>query len=193
MKPGGKLTRRSFLGRVAGASFVGAAGLVTGAQPAEALQRCSDNDTGRNADPINRGRRCGSNRPRSCTDGDTGRYGDPIGRGRRCATARPDNCSDGDLGRNGDPAGRGRRCNNNNYQPQPCSDSDTGRNADPGGQGRRCNGGNNNARPYTGYTDQDSGAYRDEPNYGRGRQRPTCSDSDTGNNSDPAGRGRRCS
>ena len=61
-----KLDRRSFLRRVGAAASVGALGVVAGS-PARALQ-ITDSDTGRNADPIGRGRGTG------VTDSDTGRY-----------------------------------------------------------------------------------------------------------------------
>ena len=70
---------------------------------------CSDSDRGRNADPINRGRRCRNNNGRRYTgvsDSDTGNRADPHGYG----TGRRRACSDSDRGRNADQAGRGRRC-----------------------------------------------------------------------------------
>ncbi len=166
MKPGGKLNRRSFLATVAGASFVGAAGVVTGSASAETVEQCSDSDTGSNSDPGGRGRNCGT----------------------RNRVRQPSNCSDSDTGRYGDPGGNGRRCSS---PQESCSDSDTGRYSDPSGRGRRC--GAANGRPYTGVTDSDQGANRDVAGYGRGRRRRSCTDSDTGSNRDPAGRGRRCS
>lgn len=98
--------RRSFLGRIlGGATAVGALGAVTGFAPAPATV-CTDGDTGGNADPVGRGRRCAATS--GCSDSDTGTYGDPSGNGRRCAA--PAACTDGDSGRYGDPVGRGRRC-----------------------------------------------------------------------------------
>lgn len=105
MTPTRKMTRRSFLGRVAGGVAGGAALMAFSTTEAEAFQ-CTDSDTGRNADRAGRGRRC--RRPaNNCTDRDTGRYADPVGRGRRC---RRRSCTDSDTGRNSDPVGRGRRC-----------------------------------------------------------------------------------
>ena len=45
--------------------------------------------------------------PRECTDNDSGRYADPRGRGRRCRQ-QPQSCTDADQGRNEDEAGQGR-------------------------------------------------------------------------------------
>src|SRR5688572_14564101 len=92
MKPTRKLSRRSFLGRVAGGALVGGAALTVLGGRAEALQ--TDNDSGPNADPAGRGR--------GVTDNDRGRNADPAGRGRGTGV------SDNDSGRNADPAGRGR-------------------------------------------------------------------------------------
>jgi hypothetical protein len=117
-------------------------------------RNCTDRDTGRNADPIGRGRRCGGRRWTGVTDSDSGANGDPANYGQRGGNRA---CTDRDSGRNADPAGRGRRCggrawtgvtdsdSGNNRDPASygrgrnnCSDSDSGRNGDPGGRGRRC-------------------------------------------------------
>lgn len=84
-------------------------------------------------------------RPSGCSDSDTGANADPGGRGRRCSPAST-GCSDSDSGANADPGGRGRRCS---QVTTGCSDSDSGANADPGGRGRRCGGndGRNGATP----------------------------------------------
>ena len=82
MKPTRKLSRRSFLGRVAGGAIAGGAALTVLGGPAEAFQ-VTDSDTGPNADPVGRGRG-----GRSCSDSDTGRNADPGGRGRRCGGGR---------------------------------------------------------------------------------------------------------
>ena len=106
MTPTRKMTRRSFLGRVAGGVVGGAALMAVTTTEAQAFQ-CTDNDLGRYADPVGRGR-CRRRRPsNSCTDRDTGRYADPVGRGRRC---RRRSCTDNDVGRYSDPIGRGRHC-----------------------------------------------------------------------------------
>ena len=99
MKPTRKLSRRSFLGRVAGGAIAGGAALTILTGPARA-QGCSDSDSGPNGDPAGRGRRCGG-----CTDSDTGRYADGVGRGRRCGRT---GLTDGDSGGNADPGGNGR-------------------------------------------------------------------------------------
>jgi hypothetical protein len=124
MKPTRKLTRRSFLGRVAGGAVGGAVLIAGGASAAEALQ-VSDNDSGANSDPAGRGRT-------GVTDNDSGSNSDRPnhGRGRRRAASssqRP--CTDNDTGRNSDPQARGR---GTGY-----SDSDSGRNSDRPDCGRR--------------------------------------------------------
>ena len=123
MKPTRKLTRRSFLGRVAGGVVGGAALLATGAQEAEALQ-VTDRDTGSNSDPVGRGYT-------GYSDSDSGRNADRVNHGRRGRRARGgiQGCTDNDRGSNSDPAGRGRGTG--------ASDSDSGRNSDPAGCGRR--------------------------------------------------------
>lgn len=123
MKPTRKLTRRSFLGRVAGGVVGGAALLATSAQEAEALQ-VTDRDTGRNSDPVGRGYT-------GYSDSDSGRNADRVNHGRRGRrrSGGIQGCTDNDRGANSDPAGRGRG--------NRTSDSDSGRNADPAGCGRR--------------------------------------------------------
>lgn len=106
MKMTRKLSRRSFLGTVAGGALAGGGALIVMSGTAGAVQR-TDNDTGPRADPPGRGTRTGrtdadpSDQPGRGTV--TGRTdGDPSDRpqrGRRC--------SDSDSG---DPAGGGRRC-----------------------------------------------------------------------------------
>ena len=127
MKPTRRLSRRSFLGRVAGGAVAAGAAMTVLTGPAEA-QGCSDSDSGRYGDPAGRGRRCG----RSCTDSDTGRNSDGVGRGRRCGQ-RP-SITDGDSGGNSDPAGRGR--GPRRVRPSGLTDSDAGRNADRPSYGR---------------------------------------------------------
>jgi hypothetical protein len=122
-----KISRRSFLGTVAGGAVgigaiavVGteAAGAATVLDPARSSDRDpSDPPAHNDSDPVNRNRR-------PCTDNDRGRRADPPGRGRRCRTPQPRTCSDSDTGRS-DPA-RG-------------SNSDTDRGVrDPVGRGRNC-------------------------------------------------------
>ncbi|MDB5668933.1 MAG: hypothetical protein JWL74_1883 [Alphaproteobacteria bacterium] len=123
MKPTRKLTRRSFLGRVAGGVVGGAALLATGAQEAEALQ-VTDRDTGANSDPVGRGYT-------GYSDSDSGRSADRANHGRRGRRSGGgiQGCSDNDRGSNSDPAGRGRG--------NGASDNDSGQNSDPAGCGRR--------------------------------------------------------
>jgi hypothetical protein len=179
MKPTRKLSRRSFLGRVAGGAIVGGAALTVLTGPAEAMQ-ASDSDSGPNADPSGRGR----GNP-NCSDSDSGQYGDPGGRGRRCGRTNT-GCSDSDSGQNGDPSGRGRRCGGGRGT-SGLTDRDTGRYADPAGNGR--------GTRRSGLTDRDTGSHSDPAGNGRGR-RGRCTgvtDGDSGANSDPArcGRGPR--
>ena len=79
MKPTRKLSRRSFLGRVAGGAIVGGAALTVLGGSAEA--QVTDGDRGPNADPAGRGRgprgRC-----TGLTDSDSGRNADPARCGR---------------------------------------------------------------------------------------------------------------
>jgi hypothetical protein len=102
MKSNRKLSRRSFLTRVAGGAVATGGALVLLSGKAEA-QGVTDSDSGPHADGAGRGR--GSNHIRGCTDNDTGSNADPAGNGRGNRT------SDADSGPNSDPAncGRGRR------------------------------------------------------------------------------------
>jgi hypothetical protein len=164
-----KLSRRSFLAQVAGASVTGAGALAAVAGEAAAFQ-LTDSDTGPRADPAGRGRGA-----RGVTDGDPG---DPAGRGRGGITdndpgdpvghGRGAGVTDGDPG---DPVGRGR---GRGSGPSGVSDTDP---RDPAGSGR--------GRGRTGITDRDPA----DPN---GNGRGSCSDSDRGLGADPGGRGRRC-
>jgi hypothetical protein len=106
MKTTRRLSRRSFLGTVAGGAMVGGGALVALSGSAGAIQR-SDNDSGPRADPPGRGTRTGrtdqdsSDRPGRGTltglnDSDPA---DPPNRGR--------GCNDTDSS---DQPGRGRRC-----------------------------------------------------------------------------------
>lgn len=177
-----KVSRRSFLGQVAGgAAGVGALAVVGGS-----AAQAGDAPTNDFAKPDGGG---GDKLAQGCSDSDTGRYADGIGHGRNCRPNYGQNCTDGDTGRYGDPVGRGRNCGGRRPRRQEsCSDRDTGRGADPIGRGRRCAG-----RTYTGVTDNDSGPGRDPANYGRrGRNNGSCSDSDSGRYGDEAGHGRNC-
>src|SRR4051812_30091711 len=73
MKPTRRLSRRSFLARVAGGAIVAGGALTMVGAPAGALQ-VTDSDRGPNADPAGRGR--------GVTDSDSGPNADPAGRGR---------------------------------------------------------------------------------------------------------------
>ncbi len=94
MKITRKLSRRSFLGQVAGGAVAGAGALVV--LSGEASAQVTDSDTGPRADPVGRGRGRGRS---GVTDSDPS-DAPQRGRGRRA-------CSDSDPG---DPVGRGRRC-----------------------------------------------------------------------------------
>jgi hypothetical protein len=101
MKSERKLSRRSFLTRVAGGAVVAGGAMVMLTGKAEA--QVTDTDSGAHADQPGRGR--GSNHIRGCTDNDTGSNADQGGNGRG------NRISDNDSGPNEDPAscGRGRR------------------------------------------------------------------------------------
>ena len=116
----GKLSRRSFLTRVAGAAVVtGAAGTVAGC----ATTGYTDSDVGRYGDPAGAGRGgSGGYGSTGATDSDTGRYADPVGNGRGGGY------TDTDTGRYADPVGGGRGGG--------VTDSDTGSYSDPAGRGR---------------------------------------------------------
>jgi hypothetical protein len=75
------VSRRSFLLSVAGISVAGAAGCTTQNAPQDAqwdpLDSAAPKDRGR----VRTGREA---RPSNCSDGDTGPQADPHNRGRRC-------------------------------------------------------------------------------------------------------------
>ena len=102
MKTSRKLSRRSFLTRVAGGAVAGGGALMLLSGPAEALQ-VTDRDSGPHSDPPGRGR--GNAHIRGCSDRDSGPNADSAGNGRGNRT------NDADSGPNADPAncGRGRR------------------------------------------------------------------------------------
>jgi hypothetical protein len=103
-----KLSRRSFMARVAGGAVAGGGALVILGGQARALQ-ISDRDP---TDPANR---------TGLTDSDPS---DPAGN----APVRARGCTDNDRGNNSDPAGRGRG--------NGITDNDRGSNADRAGCGR---------------------------------------------------------
>lgn len=102
MKPVRKLSRRSFLTRVAGTAVAAGGAMVVLGGTAQAFQ-VTDSDQGARADPQGRGR--GNTRIRGCTDNDSGPRADPAGNGRG------NRVSDSDSGPTADQAncGRGRR------------------------------------------------------------------------------------
>jgi hypothetical protein len=118
MKPTRKVSRRSFLNRVAGAAAGGAFLLVSG----EAHAQVSDHDP---TDPIGRGRGGGT----GVTDSDTGPGADPRGRGRGGSAPGSTGVTDSDSGANADAVGRGRGGSG-------ITDTDSGPYADPRGRGR---------------------------------------------------------
>ena len=101
MKSVRKLSRRSFLTRVAGSAVAAGGAMVMLTGKAEA--QVTDSDSGPHADGAGHGR--GSNHIRGCTDNDSGSNADQAGNGRG------NRRSDSDSGPNADPAncGRGRR------------------------------------------------------------------------------------
>ena len=120
MKPVRRLSRRSFLGRVAGGAVVGGAALTVLGGQAQALQ-VTDGDSGPGSDPAGRGRG-------NLTDSDSGNLADSPGRGRGPRRAT---CTDRDSGGNSDSPGNGRGTG--------ITDGDSGSNADSArcGRGRR--------------------------------------------------------
>lgn len=99
MKSRGKISRRSFLTRVAGGAVVGGGAMMMMTGKAQA--QVTDADSGRTADGAGHGR--GTARIRGCTDGDSGATADPANNGRG------NRRSDSDSGPNSDPANCGRR------------------------------------------------------------------------------------
>ena len=81
MKPRRTVSRRSFIASVAGASALGLAACATGSRPGE-----TEWDPLENGAPRDRGRvRPGSEAPPTrCSDGDSGPDADTHNRGRRC-------------------------------------------------------------------------------------------------------------
>ena len=117
MKPTRKLSRRSFLGRVAGGIVAGGATLTilgreAQAQPSDTdptdqvgrgYTGVTDNDRGGNADPVGNGRGRGR-----ITDSDSGSMADPSGNGRGRRRTSATGVTDGDSGQNADRANYGR-------------------------------------------------------------------------------------
>jgi hypothetical protein len=117
MKPTRRLSRRSFLGRVAGGAIIGGAALtVLGSTPA--IAQTSDSDSGPTGDPAGRGRG-------RINDADSGQNGDAAGRGRGPRRAT---CTDRDSGARSDGVGHGRG--------NGVSDRDSGNMADAARCGR---------------------------------------------------------
>lgn len=117
MKPTRRLSRRSFLGRVAGGAVIGGAALAVLGGRAEAFQ-INDSDSGPGADPANRGRG-------ALTDSDSGSRADQAGHGRGPRRAV---CTDRDSGGNSDSPGHGRG--------NRVTDGDSGGNSDAANCGR---------------------------------------------------------
>ncbi|HEV7660754.1 MAG TPA: hypothetical protein VGO55_13020 [Allosphingosinicella sp.] len=110
MKPTRRVSRRSFLVRVAGGALIGGAALTVLGGEAGAVQGVTDSDSGPGADPRGRGRG-------ALTDSDSGPNADRPGKGRgprrtSCA-ANQRRAADHDSGPNADAAscGRGPRRN----------------------------------------------------------------------------------
>ena len=99
MKSMRKLSRRSFLTRVAGGAVAAGGAMVMLSGRAEA--QVTDSDQGPHADGAGHGR--GNNHIRGCTDSDQGPNADQAGNGRG------NRRSDSDSGPNSDPANCGRR------------------------------------------------------------------------------------
>jgi hypothetical protein len=105
MKPTRRVSRRSFLVRVAGGALIGGAALTVLGGEALALQVTTDRDSGPGADPRGRGRG-------ALTDADSGPRADQPGKGRgprrtTCAAGRR-RVTDGDSRANADAPGCGR-------------------------------------------------------------------------------------
>jgi hypothetical protein len=99
MKSTRKLSRRSFLTRVAGGAVAAGGAMVMLSGTAQA--QVTDSDTGPHADGAGHGR--GNNHIRGCTDSDRGPNADTAGNGRG------NRRSDSDSGPNSDPANCARR------------------------------------------------------------------------------------
>lgn len=96
MKPVRKLSRRSFLTRVAGGAIVGGGAMIALAGGAQAFQ-VTDSDAGAAADPPGRGR---GRRPiQGCTDADSGANADRPGNGRGNRTTDNDPADPPSCGR----------------------------------------------------------------------------------------------
>jgi len=126
----GKLSRRSFLTRVAGTTLAaGAAASITGVALAQNRTGQTDSDSGSNADRAGYGRT-------GATDSDTGGNSDRVGYGRG---SRSSGVTDSDTGGNSDPVGNGRGSSSDRGgSGRNCSDTDSGTYADRGGNGRSC-------------------------------------------------------
>ena len=130
MKTTRKLSRRSFLGRVAGGAIAGGGALAVMSGTA-AAHPVSDNDP---SDAVGGGSRSGT-LPHADTD--EGQHGDPVGRPGRLG-----HYTDSDTGQNGDPVNHGRQLTDGdptdpaNHRPN-ITDGDVGEHADPVGRGRR--------------------------------------------------------
>jgi hypothetical protein len=99
MKTERKISRRSFLTRVAGGAVVAGGAMI--AMTGSAQAQVTDSDQGPHADSPGHGR--GNNHIRGCTDSDQGPNADQAGNGRG------NGHSDSDSGPNSDPQNCARR------------------------------------------------------------------------------------
>tara|TARA_R110002073_G_scaffold69054_6_gene171349 strand:- start:49869 stop:50615 length:747 start_codon:yes stop_codon:yes gene_type:complete len=115
----GTLSRRSFLGRVAGGvAATGAMAAVNGGALAQTYTGRSDSDGGASADPAGYGRG-GS----GVSDSDSGGSADPAGQGRGGRGQASTGVTDNDSGSAADPAGNGRSGRAQAANPAPASNS----------------------------------------------------------------------
>lgn len=130
MKATRKLSRRSFLGRVAGGAIAGG-GALAALSVGAAAHPVTDNDP---SDEPGSGTGTGA---RPYSDVDEGEAGDPAGQAGRLG-----HYSDSDSGPNGDPVNHGRQITDADptdppgYRPN-ITDRDVGPHADQVGMGRR--------------------------------------------------------
>ncbi|NVK11010.1 MAG: hypothetical protein HWD83_03330 [Gammaproteobacteria bacterium] len=186
-----RLTRRSFLGIITGAT----AGVAVSIKAN--LSTCNDSDPN---DDVSNGQNCNVEIELGPTDSDSGRQADPIS-GRECRLTDGDSvdkyrrCSetgftDADSGSTEDAAGHGMGSGFSDDDMGPRSDlAGNGRHGgssdndptDPEGCGRNCGGGNR-----SGFTDSDTGGQSDPALNGRGTG---CTDNDP---NDSVENGQRC-
>ena len=105
MKSTRKLSRRSFLTRVAGGAIITGGAMVALTGGARAYQ-VTDSDSGANSDPPGRGRRRSG--ASGLTDSDSGAMADPGGNGRGARRTSATGITDSDSGSTADSANYGR-------------------------------------------------------------------------------------